>query len=129
MRALSLRHSSPRFIPEWERDKFWTVMCDGVGVGTIVEHQTAAGVLPPWHWTLHVHAGRFANGAREVTVLEGSGQTRDDCLIPFRQAFERYLEFIGPEGWQHHLEHMAFVKAPRGNWAPDEPGTPADPTR
>lgn len=103
--ALSLRHTSPQFIPEWERDRFWTVVCDGWPVGTIVEHPTAAGVLPAWQWTIHLHAGRFANGVRMVTSLEGDGVTRDACLTPFREAFERCLEYIGADGWEHHCAH------------------------
>lgn len=101
---------------------FWTVTCEGVSVGTIVQHQTAAGVLPPWAWTIHIHAGRYANGVRQATAVEGSGVTRDYCLPAMRPALETYLEFIGPEGWAHHLEHMERIAAPRGHWVPDNPG-------
>lgn len=48
-------------------------------------------VLPNWQWTIQLHAGRFANSLRMVTALEGNAVTRDGCLAPFREPFERSL--------------------------------------
>jgi len=32
-------------------------------------------------------------------------------MVAFRAAFGRCQEHIGAEGWQHHIEHMAMVRA------------------
>lgn len=127
--ALSLRHTSPQFIPEWERDRFWTVMCDGWPVGTIVEHPTAAGLLPAWQWTVHLHAGRFGNGIRAFTAIEGDGMTRDACLAPFRESFERCLEYVGLDGWAQHVSHLDMISPHRDSRTSVSSDAPASTTQ
>lgn len=92
-----------------DNDRFWRVLHQGVPVGVIVLRQGVPGLREAWNWTLHPHAGKFANGIRHVMAVEGSEPSRDACLTPFRHAFERYLDFIGPEGWAHHVEHVERV--------------------
>lgn len=91
-----------------DNDKFWKVECDGVGVGVIVLHQGRTDNPPVWNWVVHLHAGRHQNGMRGTN---GSAETREEAMTAFREAFEHCREHIGDEGWQHHLKHMAMVRA------------------
>lgn len=108
--ALSLRRTyndHPR--PE-DDDKFWTVIHQGLYVGVVVEHQGPSDQPPHWRWVIHMHAGKYANGVRQVTAVDGRAETRDACLPAFRKAFERYLVFIGEEGWATHVERLRRVR-------------------
>lgn len=91
-----------------DNDKFWSVECEAISVGSIVLHQGRADSPPDWHWVVHIHAGRFGNG---LPPQDGSEKTREAAMAAFRPAFERCREHIGAEGWQHHIEHMARVRA------------------
>lgn len=55
--------------------------------------------------TLGVHG----NGSRQATPDSGRAQSHDAALPDIRQAMERYLAFIGPEGWATHVEHMRRI--------------------
>ncbi|CAN7338419.1 hypothetical protein LJR090_002573 [Bosea sp. LjRoot90] len=109
--SLILRRTCPDHHDEKERDKLWGVDCEGVYVGSIVLHQGRSDNEPVWQWVVHLHAGRFQNGLRGN---DGSAATREDAMIAFRQAFQRCLAHIGDAGWQHHLEHMAMLRARAG---------------
>ncbi len=92
-------------------DKFWMVIHKGLYVGTIVQQMGRSDEPPHWSWVIQMHAGRHGNGARQVTPTDGRAETRDACLPAFRKAFERYLIFIGEEGWAAHVEHMRRIGA------------------
>ena len=96
-------------LPE-DNDKFWTVLLWGVSAAVIVNHQGAPALPETWNWTLHIHAGRFANGIRQKMAIEGSEPSREACFAPLRHAIERYLDLIGPDGWAHHVEHLEWLK-------------------
>lgn len=105
---LSLRRTYNDHPHPEDDDKFWSVDCEGVYVGSIVLHQGRTDNPPVWKWVVHLHAGRHQNGMRGI---DGSAETREDAMKAFRLAFEQCLAHIGAEGWQHHLEHMAMVRA------------------
>lgn len=92
-------------------DKFWSVLHKGVLVGGVNERQSRSDEPPYWIWVIHMHAGRYDNGVKTATPCDGRAETRDACLPAFRKAFERYLNFIGEEGWAEHVEHMRQVEA------------------
>lgn len=92
-----------------DNDRFWTVIHQGLYVGVIVQQQGPSDEPPHWCWVIQMHAGRHANGVKYEMATEGHAATRDACLAPFRQAFERYLIFIGDEGWASHVEHMRRI--------------------
>lgn len=107
--ALTLRRSytgSPRAEDD---DKFWKVIYQGLYVGSINQQQGPGGDEPHWAWSISMHAGEHANGVRQATPTDGRAATRDACLPAFRKAFERYLIFIGEEGWASHVEHMRRI--------------------
>lgn len=106
--SLILRRSYPDHHDEKEREKFWRVICEDAYVGSIVLHQGRSDSEPVWQWGIHVHAGHFGNG---IPPLDGSEATREQAMKAFRRAFERCREHIGAEGWRHHIEHMAMVRA------------------
>lgn len=114
---LILRRQSSRFIPEWERDKFWSVICRGETVGAIVL-QTLAGAKTVWSWSIHVHAGRHGNG---LAGQSGQADTREAAMAAFREAFDRTMTHIGPDGWAQHVEHMARL-AERAGTKPTSSG-------
>ena len=92
-----------------DNDKFWKVIHQGLSVGVIVQQMGRSDEPPHWLWVIHIHAGRHANGIRHQMAVQGEAATRDACLAPFRKAFERYLAFIGEEGWASHVEHMRRI--------------------
>lgn len=107
---LSLRRTyNDHPYPE-DDDKFWSIDCNGYYVGSLVLHQGRSDEPPEWRWAFHMHAGRFSNGVRQVTPTDGRAGSRDAALPDIRQAMERYLEFIGDEGWATHVEHMERLK-------------------
>lgn len=89
-------------------DKFWSVDCEGVRVGAIVLHQWRTDNPPVWQGVVRLHAGRFSTGLRRQ---DGSEPTREQAMVAFGGAFEHCWEFIGAEGWQHHCDHMARLRA------------------
>lgn len=91
-------------------DKFWSIDCDGYYVGSLVLHQGRSDEPPEWRWAFHMHAGRFSNGVRQATPTDGRAGSREEALPDIRQAMERYLEFIGAEGWATHVAHMEWLK-------------------
>lgn len=56
-----------------------------------------------------MHAGKHSNGVRQATPTEGRAESRDACMPAFRKAFERYLNFIGEDGWASHVDHMMRI--------------------
>ncbi len=111
---LILRPQSSRFIPEWERDKFWSVICRGENVGAIVL-QTLAGADTVWSWSIQVHAGRHGNG---LAGQSGQADTREAAMAEFREAFDRTMTQIGDDGWAHHVAHMAALAQRSGTKPP-----------
>ncbi|WP_377838672.1 hypothetical protein [Bosea sp. UC22_33] len=91
-----------------DNDKFWSIHCDGYYVGSLVLHQGRSDQPPDWRWNFHMHPGRYGNGARLTD--SGAAPTRDAALPDIRKALERYLEFIGPEGWATHVNQMEWLK-------------------
>lgn len=93
-----------------DNDKFWSVDCDGYYVASLVLVHGPSDQPPDWQWNFHLHAGRHGNGALQATPLSGRAQSRDAALPDIRKAMGRYLEFIGPEGWAAHVNHMEWLK-------------------
>ena len=108
--SLTLRRTYNDHPHPEDNDKFWSIECDGYYVGSLVLHQGRSDEPPDWRWNFHMHAGRFSNGVRTVTADSGIASTRDAALPDIRRALERYLEFIGPEGWATHVAHMEWLK-------------------
>jgi hypothetical protein len=108
-RELILRRQNSRFVPEWERDKFWTVICNEVVVGSIIR-ETLAGADALWTWSIHLHAGRHGNG---LAGLSGRADVLESAIAEFREAFDRAMQHIGDEGWANHVAHMAALAARR----------------
>lgn len=119
---MTLRRTYTDHALQADNDRFWTVLYQGVSVGTIVQHQGTPGLPETWRWTVHLQAGRFGNGVRQATATEGSEPSRDATLAPVRAAFQRYLEHVGPDGWARHVEHMEWLSIRRGAWVSEEPG-------
>ncbi|QEL26172.1 hypothetical protein FQV39_28845 [Bosea sp. F3-2] len=90
-------------------DRFWSVIHKGLTVGCINQTHGASDQAPYWTWVIHVHAGQHANGVRQVTATDGHAETRDAAMPAFRKAFERFLTYVGEEGWAAHVEHMARI--------------------
>jgi len=112
--TLSLRRQDSRFIPEWDRDKFWSVICRGENVGAIVL-QTLAGAETVWSWSIQIHAGRHGNG---LAGQSGQADTREPAMAEFREAFDRTMTRLGPDGWAHHVEHLAQLAERAGTKPP-----------
>lgn len=111
--TLILRRTDSEFVPDWDRDKFWVVYCEGVYSGTIVEHRGRSDEPPTWRWTMHLHAGGFQNG---VKPTDGSALTRDEAMRAFRAAWDIVRPAIGDEGWALHVEHVAWAREPSARW-------------
>lgn len=110
MPDLILRRQSSRFIPEWDRDKFWSVVFRGEVVGAIVQ-ETLSGAHFVWTWSIHLHAGWRGNG---LYGLSGRADVLEPAMAEFREAFDRAMQHIGDEGWAHHVAHMAALAARSG---------------
>lgn len=108
--SLTLRRTYNDHPHPEDNDKFWSIECDGYYVGSLVLHQGRSDEPPDWRWNFHMHPGRHGNGARQATPDSGISTTRDGALPDIRRALERYLEFIGPEGWATHVAHMEWLK-------------------
>nr|WP_066733835.1 hypothetical protein [Bradyrhizobium sp. CCH5-A9] len=111
---LILRRQNSRFVPEWDHDKFWTVLCQDEVVGAIVR-VTLAGADTAWTWSIHLHAGRHGNG---LSGLSGRADLLPAAMAEFRDAFDRAITHIGPDGWAHHVAHMAVLAARNGTKRP-----------
>lgn len=95
---------------EAEREAFWSVASEGVGVGSIVLHKGRSDEPPVWRWVVNLHAGRHGNG---MPCRDGSAASRAAAMTAFRDALELCLAHIGAEGWQAHLDHMLELKQRR----------------
>jgi hypothetical protein len=120
---LALRRQDSRYIPNWDRDKFWSVFHQDVHVGVIVAIAGPGGEPPRWNWQIHLHAGKFGNGMR---TLNGSEPTREAAMIAFRQSYERCFQHIGDEGWRLHVEHMEWIEERARRWHGQQAGTEPD---
>ena len=99
---LSLRRQVSRFIPEWDRDKFWSVICEETTVGAIVMHSHFHGDETPWSWSI-----TMSTPASALISRHGREASRDDAMAAFRRAWDIYRPEIGDGWWQRHLEHCA----------------------
>lgn len=102
--TLALRRQESRFIPDWDRDKFWSVMCDGTIVGSIVMHPHFHGDTTPWSWSI-----TMSTPASALITRHGREATRDDAMAAFRRAWDIYRPEIGDGWWQRHLAHCAWL--------------------
>lgn len=119
--SLVLRRSASEFVPEWDRDKFWSILCDGVAIGSIVEHKGPGGEPPHWLWSFSLHASRFGNGLAHW--CSGRAESRDEAMVACRQAWEKVRPAIGPEGWRHHVDHTAWADEQAARWKRQRAGT------
>jgi len=105
--TLVLRRTDSRFVPEWNRDKFWNVYCEGVYLGSIVEGMGRSDEPPHWDWVVQLHAGRYFNGLAHLS--SGRAVTRQEAMAAYRRAWDIIRLAIGDEGWRLHLEHMEWL--------------------
>lgn len=119
--SLVLRRSTSEFVPEWERDQFWSILCDGVEIGSIVEQQGQGGFLPRWQWSFSLHAGRFGNGLAHL--CSGRKNSRGEAMVACRRAWEQVRPAIGAEGWRRHIEHTAWSDEQAARWKRQRAGT------
>ncbi len=105
--SLTLRRQPLNF-PHDDPDLRWSIYCDDVSIGVIVQHRGRSDEPVSWHWVMHLHAGRFQNGVRPT---DGVAATREDAMIAFRAAWIIVRPAIGDEGWQLHLNHCAWSRA------------------
>jgi hypothetical protein len=105
--ALVLRRSTSEHVPEWNRDKFWTVLYRGLSVGAITQKMGPSDAPPRWSWSLIIHAPGLRNTG-------GNETTREAAMDAFRKAFDRRINEIGEEGWADHVQHMRELEARSG---------------
>jgi hypothetical protein len=112
---LTLSRTYPDHHNAAEREAFWSVVGEGVNVGSIVLHKGRSDEPPAWRWVVNLHAGRHGNG---MPCRDGSAESREAAMAAFREAFGRCLAHIGEEGWQTHLDHMEVQqeRRARGNY-------------
>ncbi len=120
---LTLRRSASPHIPEWDRDKFWSVFYDGVKVGVIVLIQGSGGDPARWHWGVHLHAGRYGNGMNWACAISGQADILEEAMAAFRHSFDQCLSHIGEDGWALHVDHTAEVDARLARWSRQKAGT------
>jgi hypothetical protein len=116
------RQASPR-IPEWDRDRFWSVFYDGVRVGVIVLQNGAGGDPARWHWHVNLHAGRYGNGMNGAFAISGQADILEEAMAAFRRSFDQCLPHIGEAGWTLHVDHTAEVDARLARWRRQKAGT------
>jgi len=121
--SLVLRRQDSPHIPEWDRDKFWMVWHEGVSVGVIVSTNGRSDEPARWEWVIHLHAGRRLTGFSAMTAVAGMEATRAEAMAGFRQAFDKALFYIGPDGWAAHVVHMARSDAQAERWRRQREGT------
>ncbi|AMJ59379.1 hypothetical protein [Bosea sp. PAMC 26642] len=102
--SLTLRRQDSRFIPEWDRDKFWAVISEGTVVGSIVMHTHSHGDATPWGWSI-----TMSSPASRLTDKHGHEATRDEAMAAFRRAWDIYRPEIGDDWWRRHLAHCAWL--------------------
>lgn len=101
--SLILSRSYPDDPIEANREHFWRVTSEGVYVGSIVYHPWQQ--VPVWGWTITVQDVSPDIGK------SGSAPTRDEAAAQFRQAWDRYREWLGDERWLQWIKHMELVNA------------------
>lgn len=92
---LILRRSYP------DSEHFWKVLTDGVYVGTIVYNDKRPE--PVWNWTIQVQ------WPSPGMAKEGMSDTRDEAMVAFRAAWQRYRSWLGDELWQRWVKHMQEI--------------------
>jgi hypothetical protein len=125
MAHLTLRRSCP------ESEAFWSVVCDGLVVGTIADHSDQQSHLSEdvWIWSITVGPpARFIRGGKEPS--------RAAAMTAFGNAWLGYLALVGEEGWAAHVAKfvspvvMSAEKYPAGSaievhYNPDNPAESA----
>lgn len=81
------------------QQRCWTVLCDGVKVGAIVQPIGRRF----WHWTITV---QFSASTAQC----GEANSREQAMSEFRIAWERYLASIGSAAWEWHCAHMEALQ-------------------
>lgn len=104
----------PLNFPHDDPDARWSVYLHGSPIGVIVHTRYRSDQPMRWDWVIHIHAGRFANGVRGVMKVDGDEPTREEAMASFKAAVTRYLAYVGEDGWQNHLRHMAQLEAREG---------------
>ena len=107
---LTLRRTYTDHPDPADNDKFWSVDCEGYHVAALNLHQGRSDEGADWTWSIILQAGRYGNGMGQVTPLSGRAPTRNAALPDIRKAIELCLEYIGPEGWTHHVGQMEWLK-------------------
>jgi hypothetical protein len=116
--TLTLRRQPLNF-PHDDPDLRWSVYCEDVCIGVIVQHRGRSDEPISWQGTMHLHAGRFGNGVADRwfggNAREGYGR------VPCRMGDGPRA--IGDEGWALHLKHAAWSEAQSDRWRRQREGT------
>lgn len=104
---LILRRTYKDHPREEDNDKFWSVLHQGLLIGSINESMGPSDEPPRWSWSLIIHAPGMKN-------TSGHEASREDAMRSFRRAFEKEMHRIGVEGWQAHVQHMRWLEARSG---------------
>jgi hypothetical protein len=102
MTHLTLRQSCP------ESEAFWSVVCDGLVVGTIADHSDQQSHLSEdvWIWSITVgRPARFIRGGKEPS--------RAAAMTAFGNAWLGYLALVGEEGWAADVAYKQWMAAMR----------------
>ena len=108
--TLTLRRAKSRFIPVWDADKFWSVICEDTIVGAIVQSQ-GAGAETFWGWSIIMLAPASA-----LVNKSGREATRDEAMAAFRRAWDVYGPEIGDGWWRRHLDHCEWLDEQAERW-------------
>lgn len=100
---LTLRRIYPGDPDERNREHFWTVSSEGVYVGVIVYHATLP--KPMWGWSITVQYQ--SPGIGKI----GDGDSRDDAMRKFREAWDAYPAWLGDDRWQRWIKDVKLVDA------------------
>jgi hypothetical protein len=101
--SLILSRRYPDDPDERNREHFWSVTSEGVSIGSVTYNSTRPE--PIWNWSITV---QFPSPAIGKT---GQADTRDEAMQQFREAWDRYREWLGDDRWLQWIKHMELVDA------------------
>jgi hypothetical protein len=112
--TLVLRRNNPDHHDPAQRERMWNAYHQDLYVGSINETMGASDQPAYWRWNVIIHCGAHDTGIRAQMAIDGRAETREVAMAAFRKSFDRYLIYIGDEGWAEHVEHMRLLKARSG---------------
>lgn len=98
---------------EGEEPSHFSVICEGLTVGTIYLRTHLAGDDAPWFWSVQP----ILAVSHKAVASSGREATREAAMLAFRRSFERIKIAIGEQTWADFREHMRRVNARSGGSA------------